>query len=371
MAKSNKVTVYVRVPGTRERERATNKNTVPTDTVYCLRYVRAGKHCWETLDVTSFAEAQKVAIDRNVALVVGKPVPIPEPRPEPVKPKPTVQTGAVPLDVAIDLYNANCASRSGKTVSGYAATMKQFYASCRKPFVQDVTQQDLIDFVKFLRATGVGDRTISNRLVEVTTFLRASGVKDITLGHKFTEKIGRSYLPDELQKLFAAANEAEWLMFQFYLCSGGREQEVEFAEWDSLDFTDSVFHIRETAEFKPKDYEEREIPLPDFLMKALKERLLHSTGRLIFPTAAGRPDGHMLRRLQALAQKAGITTNAELHKFRKTYATLQHKAGVDARTIQKRLGHADLATTLAYLEGEDSRSERSRSQVNDTFACFA
>jgi integrase/recombinase XerD len=57
--------------------------------------------------------------------------------------------------------------------------------------------------------------------------------------------------------------------------------------------------------------------------------------------------------------------------WRKTYATLQHRAGVDARTIQKRLGHNDLSLTLAYLEGEEARSDRSRDQVNATFGAFA
>jgi integrase/recombinase XerD len=374
MAKSCKVTVYVRVPGTRERVRATNKNTVATGTVFCLRYARAGKRVWETLNVSSFAEAQKTAIDRNVALVVGKPVPIPEPRPEPVKPKPTVQTGAVPLDVAIDLYNANVASRSGKTVSGYAHTMGQFYASCqeKKAFVQDVNVQDLVDFVVFLRATGVGDRTISNRLGEVTTFLKWSGVEKVKLNHRYTEKIVRSYRPDELKSLFAVATPEEHLLFSFFLCTGVREQEAMYAEWDAVDFKDSIFYVRQTAQFTPKDHEEREIPIPTYLVEALKKRLLSSKGKLIFPNSkTGKPEGHMLRKLKKLAKRAGLVGDFGLHVFRKTYATLQHRNGTDARTIQRRLGHSDLTTTLAYLEGENARSERSREQVNQTFSVFA
>lgn len=79
----------------------------------------------------------------------------------------------------------------------------------------------------------------------------------------------------------------------------------------------------------------------------------------------------MLRQLKALAERAGLKGEFKLHKFRKTYATLQHRAGVDARTIQKPLGHSDLSTTLAYLEGEEPRSDRSRKQVNGTFSVFA
>ena len=99
--------------------------------------------------------------------------------------------------------------------------------------------------------------------------------------------------------------------------------------------------------------------------------MLETKGDLIFPTPQGKPNGHMLRQLKALAPRAALKGEFKLHTFRKTYATLQHRDGLDARTIQKRLGHSDLTTTLAYLEGEDVRSDRSRQQVNGTFAVFA
>jgi integrase len=44
------------------------------------------------------------------------------------------------------------------------------------------------------------------------------------------------------------------------------------------------------------------------------------------------------------------------------------EAGVPAPTIQRWLGHSDLATTLRYLAIADVRSEWTRSQVNATFA---
>jgi integrase/recombinase XerD len=47
---------------------------------------------------------------------------------------------------------------------------------------------------------------------------------------------------------------------------------------------------------------------------------------------------------------------------------MHHEAGVSARTLQKWLGHSSLETTLAYLEAADIRSERTREQVNNSFA---
>jgi integrase len=287
------------------------------------------------------------------------------------KPKPVVAANGLLLDAAIDRYLGNVATKSAKTSNGYGYTMRQFYASSGNLLLSQITTQQLYDFVGYLRREGVGDRTIHNRVGEVVTFLRHFGIKDVTMRVKYVEKKVRAYRPDELRAMFAAATPEEWSLFQFFLCTGGREQEVMFAEWDAIDFTDKLFHVRQTPQFTPKDYEEREIPLPDFLVAALKERLLHSKGTLIFPTAEGKPNGHMLRILKDLAKRAGLVGEFKLHKFRKTYATLQHKAGVDARTIQKRLGHSDLTTTLAYLEGEDARSDRSRQQVNGTFALFA
>jgi len=193
----------------------------------------------------------------------------------------------------------------------------------------------------------------------------------VTIRVKYVEQKVRAYRPDELKTLLAAADPEEWILFQFFLCTGVREQEVMYAEWPDIDFVDALFTVKAKEHWTPKDYEEREIPLPDFPIAALKKRMLATKSNLIFPTKEGKSDGHMLRKLKDLAKRAGLKGEFKLHKFRKTYATLQHRDGVDARTIQKRLGHSALETTLAYLEGEEPRSTRTREQVSNTFKVFA
>ena len=46
----------------------------------------------------------------------------------------------------------------------------------------------------------------------------------------------------------------------------------------------------------------------------------------------------------------------ELHQLRHTHATELTKDGVSARTIQKRLGHRRLQTTLVYAEHTDEQA---------------
>jgi integrase len=276
------------------------------------------------------------------------------------------------LDAAIDRYLENVALKSSKTSNGYGYTLQQFYKSVgRNKPLTEASKQDLYDFIAYLRREGLGDRTVHNRVGEVVTFLRHFGIKDVTLRVKFTEKKVRAYRPDEIKDMFAVADPEETILLHFFLCTGARDQEVAHAEWDDIDFVDGLYTIKSKPGWTTKDYEERELPLPDFLVAALKTRMLRTKGKLIFPNTIGTVNGHLIRIVQRVAKRAGIRGEATLHKWRKTFATQQHRNGLDARTIQKRLGHSDLATTLTYLEGEDSRSDRSRELVNSTFGAFA
>jgi integrase len=118
-------------------------------------------------------------------------------------------------------------------------------------------------------------------------------------------------------------------------------------------------------------------------MKGRRER---STSRLIFSGTSGKTEVHFLRVLKRLAFRAGLNcgncfdkkgrccakrANCKqfgLHRFRKTFATMHHEAGVSAWTIQRWLRHSSLETTLRYLAGSDDQSDRTRSVVNSTFA---
>lgn len=380
----NKVTVYVRHSGSRKYQKANPKKLqmlqgqLLPGAIFVLRFTDPnGKRQYVNLDCRTWDEANVAAYYKQIELAkMKREVPAPASKPVPVPkaptPAPITQPAEFMLDAAIDRYLANVALRSGKTQNAYDYTMHQFYRSCgNKPLAQ-ISRQDLIDYEGQMRREGLADRTTHNRVAEVITMLRHFGFKEIKHSVKYVEKKVRAYRPDELKKLFAAAEPEEWLLFQFFLCTGAREQEVMNATWDDIDYVDGLFTVREKTDWKPKDYEEREIAIPDFLVTALKQRMLITKGSLIFPNEnTGGKEGHMLRKLQYLAKRAGLVGEFGLHKFRKTYATLQHRAGVDARTIQIRLGHSDLATTLAYLEGEEARSAASKKQVNETFGAFA
>lgn len=234
-----------------------------------------------------------------------------------------------------------------------------------------------------------------NRCVILKGFLRANDITDVIARKdlpRFTKKKVDAYNEDELRAMFKAATADERLIFQFFLGSGAREGEVQYACWTDINFRDKTFSVTAKPEFGfvPKDREERVIPLPDSLMKSLEARFVRpGRARLIFPNRQGRPNGHFLRMLKNLAKRAKLNCGDcfnvgngkrqsclqapvckkfELHKFRRSFATLHHEAGVPARQIQQWLGHSDLTTTLRYLAISDDRCERTRNRVNNSFA---
>ena len=59
------------------------------------------------------------------------------------------------------------------------------------------------------------------------------------------------------------------------------------------------------------------------------------------------------RQVKAAVRRSGILKNATSHTFRHSFATQLLRDGVDARTVQRLMGHNDLRTTMVYLHAID------------------
>jgi site-specific recombinase XerD len=73
--------------------------------------------------------------------------------------------------------------------------------------------------------------------------------------------------------------------------------------------------------------------------------------------------------LQHVLQRAGLGEEGiSAHRLRHTFATHLIRSGVDVRTVQELLGHADLQTTARYLHS-DTRTKQAA--VGRLVAVFA
>jgi integrase len=150
------------------------------------------------------------------------------------------------------------------------------------------------------------------------------------------------------------------------LNSGVRDAEMQNTEYGDFNWEKCTLHIRPKVwrkfrlkgKSKKKSAKDRFVPIPAKLVWKIKDRMRERNAQphdLVFPNGEGKPDGHFLRKLKAIAKKTGVE-GAELHRFRKTYADTLHEEGVSVNTIRIRLGHESLDVTLAYLKGKDAES---------------
>jgi integrase len=287
------------------------------------------------------------------------------------------------------------ATKAPKTACGRKRVTEYFQESCGKRYLDEIGRRDLLEFRRFLYSRGLADRTVFNVFQAILTVFRALGRTGLVLKSdwpSYTERAVRAYSEQELAKLFAACDDEERLLFQTFLFSGCREQEVQFLTYPDVDSRNRTIAVRakEDLGFRVKDREERLIPIPQKLVDTLEERRrVYPNDRFIFPAKNGQPNGHMLRSLKKVALRAGINCghckdkaghscakhavckNITLHSFRRSFATMHFEAGVRAHTLRRWLGHSDLDTTLRYLAVADVRSEGVRSQVESTFSSWA
>jgi integrase len=165
-----------------------------------------------------------------------------------------------------------------------------------------------------------------------------------------TKTIVDTYDEAELEKFLQACTKEEQAIFKTFYYTGLREQELAHLHWSDLSLVKGVLTVRAKPEegFIPKDWEEREIPLHPSLVTLLK-KLPRRHADLVFPTLKGNPNGHLLRMLKEVVERAKLRGHWYLHKFRKTLATRALEKGANIRTVQALLGHKNITTTARYL----------------------
>ncbi len=153
------------------------------------------------------------------------------------------------------------------------------------------------------------------------------------------------------------------------LYAGLRNGEMCWLRWDAIDWTNRIITVKEslceeTGElWKPKDYEVRRLDVKqnciDFL--AREQERLNKAGietPFVMPGGNSRHREYRKRPLhQDAPQKAfakmvilaGVDPSITIYCFRHTYATMALRSGIDLRTLQKRMGHSDIKTTMEYL----------------------
>jgi integrase/recombinase XerD len=283
-----------------------------------------------------------------------------------------------------------------KSYLKYRNALESFAAWTKKTHCIEIERDDIKAFVGAqVRQQGLDVSTAKDKAVAVAKILRDQGAPIVMRKGdwpRVTRRQREIYKPEILKKLFAAADEEEYVLFQTFLLTGMREQEVSYLYWTDFEANEGTLDVSKKPGFDPKNYEERTVPVHDELVALLEKHRRRQDGKqlLIFPTSrhnvkrgapGGQADGHMLRRLKNLAFRAGLNCGRcegklnkkpahcrthpicqefGLHKFRHTYATTMLQDGVDLVSLQKLLGHKDLDSTREYLRALEPNDLRKK-----------
>ena len=301
-------------------------------------------------------------------------------------------TNRISIKTAIENYLRDRRFGRPRSIAAYDNAFDQLQANLPAGvrFVDQLaTSRILNSYVEFLRGQGYSNKTLSNRMGFVFSLLKANGIekpsKLIKLP-KVQRTRTKAYNSEELTKLFAAMTNEEYLRYLFFVRTGCREQEVQYATWKDLDLKRLRFTVsgegKSDVEFLPKNHEERAVPLTTELGVLLANHKKNAVSdRWVFTNEDGKSEGHFLRKFKAIAKRAGLNCGQckvairegrydnrhevevtcesrpvckehYLHRLRKTAATNWLRSGFDLMKIKNWLGHKSLEVTQIYLDSE-------------------
>lgn len=317
---------------------------------------------------------------------------------------PQLETGRESLRHKFDhFFEDHRGTLRPSSVKKYRETLNSFLAYTKKRNIEDIKPDDIRGFLAHM--------TLEQKLEPKTAKVKGRIVHGVLTGlganlpmargdwPKITKKRRRPmYQTPTVHKLLSSVNREHYILWNFFLHTGFREQEVAFCSWPDVDFDRGEVSVtgKPHLGFEIKNYEERTVPVPEELLDLLREHkaTLPQDSYLVFPTrpakgkaAKLKPGGknrlNMLDLLKFDYYMAGlncgscevtargkVTTCAKvpqcrragLHMFRHTYSTNLLRSGFNIVDVSRQLGHQDVATTQIYLH--DLSNDELREQLN-------
>lgn len=187
----------------------------------------------------------------------------------------------------------------------------------------------------------------------------------------------RTATPMQLKTLREGLEQSELrLPFLLILSTGMRRGEVCGLKWEDVDFDRCQLTVRRTAiralggvvVKSPKNSQARVISLPEAFVRELRGYRLTSDSEWVYPGPGGGV--HNPNRLGEMwvTATAKLGIDIRLHELRHTHATELIMAGVPAKVVSERLGHASVEITLdLYTHVLQHMQERAGQVVGELF----
>jgi integrase/recombinase XerD len=265
---------------------------------------------------------------------------------------------------------------STNTVAAYQRDLAKFNATAqrRKLALENISRDDLVDFLAGLYRDKLESRTVARHLVTLRNFFRFAQVQELIATDPSlnleSPKIRRNlpgYLKlEEVERLLAQPDAKTPLglrdraMLEVLYSTGLRVSELIGLR--VMDLDTKVGCIRCIG----KGDKERIVPAGKKALSIVEKYLRDARPKLLGKGVASQSlfvnrNGHSLSRvgvwkiLSAYGRRAGLRVALTPHMLRHSFATHLLERGADLRSVQLMLGHADISTTQIYTHVVEER----------------
>lgn len=261
---------------------------------------------------------------------------------------------------------------SSNTLQSYKRDIIQFqeYLDNERLNYSKLGQQEIKEYIEYLKKIGKKTSTISRNLASIRSFyqfeLRSKKVKkDPTEGMQSPkiEKKAPSILSSaEVELLLEQPSDVDLkgirdkAMLEFAYATGMRVTEIISLNINDVNF-ENAYVVCSTGSKK------RNIPLGNLSLKALEEYVKNArpimikkeTEKALFVNVNGK---RLTRQgfwkiIKYYKEQANISKEITPHVLRHSFATHLLQNGADLKSIQVMLGHSDISSTQVYMKFQD------------------
>ncbi len=282
------------------------------------------------------------------------------------------------MDRLVDMFLTNLASERGlsrNTIMAYSSDLEEFCRFLQGRGIHDLSavSRDLIlQYLEWL-APRISARSCGRRLATIRSFYKFLQ-RSFMVENNPASRIGFPKVLVPLPKVLSASQVTALLespntqiplgqrdkaMLELLYAAGLRVSELTELELSQVHLDMGCLVVR------GKGDKERLVPIGEWATRALQEYMEH--GRRVLDGGGQcrkvflNRDGKKLSRqgvwkiLKHYALKVGIDVGLTPHMLRHSFATHLLENGVDLRSLQAMLGHADISTTQIYTHVAKAR----------------
>lgn len=264
---------------------------------------------------------------------------------------------------------------SGNTVTSYALDLKAFFASLSEFGKDDVSfgRDDIVGYVGKMRNSGYSSASICRFISSVKGLCKFLIIeKLITEDPSETistplrwDRLPKTLSVDDMKRLLGTELPLRMFMrdsamLELLYSSGLRVTEIVLLKVNDIHFESGFLRVM------GKGSKERVVPMNHrssekirIYMHELRPHLLKKKqSPFVFLTGRAMPmtRQRFWQALKALGAAAGLDLSP--HTLRHTFATHLLDGGADLRSVQKMLGHSDIATTQIYTRVSSERLKK-------------